>query len=482
MYYGTKLDSVVLKEFERISTEEGFVKLAEKKEEPASKNKYNVTDEDGEDEVDKAHPDGGTDIALSGSNWGKVETIVEQNNISQQIATSNPTGKLAYTLNVLFKLANAVDTDGLEKEDSKAFEMSAVIDEAINKIVATAKAMPANELDALKIRKKHAMDKINQIEIVKKSLEKAKESGDSNLINVLQQKINKLDMGRWNKVINDVDQKMATLESGASPTATNTGLGVETGQTKTKPKFINQQANTNEVRYFIREIAKNTDFLPEKFSKSVRLTGSFNQAVFYPLAILEKKKQVTLPQGWKNVFFGKKGPSAQETIDAAFPRLSNLVQDFKPGEGVVSAPMGIGPLAKEDIKTPGVSRREKGQDFKPGEGVVSAPMGIGPLAKEDIKTPGVSIREKGLARPTTKTGPKDWLARFRTPEVAILSWKKFKQINQYEKYKDMQTRRLNQDNVEDRYQQRMQARDEKRKEMGLEEEDRSPEAAFYGRG
>ena len=409
MYFGTKLESEVLREFEKISVEEGFVKLAEKEEVP-SKEKYNVTDETGEDEVKKAHPDGGNDIALSGSNWGKVETIVEQNNISQQIATSNPTGKLAYTLNVLFKLANAVDTDGLESEDNEAFEMSAVIDEAINKIVAVSKV---------------AFTKVDELELAiktnKQLADKAMKKYYDNMRGSDPAYVTKLrdEAHKQNRYVKNMEQELALLKGKeTAPIASNTSK-TEVGRARST--FINQQANTSEIRYFIREIARNTNLLPEKFFKTVRRTGPFNQAVFYPLAILEKKNQVTLPPGWKNVFFGKKGPSAQETIDAAFPRLSSLVEDFEPGEGVVSAPMGIGPLVKEDIKMP--------------------------------------KREKGLAR------TKDWLDEFRTPAMVKMDENEFEALLSAHKRWDIQQKGITEEKAARRDAERRVARERARQTL-----------------
>ncbi|GAG89322.1 unnamed protein product, partial [marine sediment metagenome] len=99
----------------------------------------------GEDEVKAAHPQGGSDICEARDNWGKVETIVEQHNINEGIATKNPTGKLAYVVKMLQKIATAVEEDGLEHKSAEAFQISEILDDAVNEIVSLAKKKKDDE-------------------------------------------------------------------------------------------------------------------------------------------------------------------------------------------------------------------------------------------------------------------------------------------------------------------------------------------------
>jgi len=143
MYYGINTESEVLKNFERIAKEEGLVKTAADYDGIEAKENYNVTSETGDGEVADAHPGGGTVVPFDmkpADNADRVETIVEQHKINEGIARQqSATAKVAYAVNLMIKLADAIEQDGLELEDNALFEVSNVLDEAINKVVATAR-------------------------------------------------------------------------------------------------------------------------------------------------------------------------------------------------------------------------------------------------------------------------------------------------------------------------------------------------------
>lgn len=76
---------------------------------------YDVTGETGEDLINKAHPGGGVVADASGSgDYGKVETILEEQKKNRDIAESVPTGKLAALMAHLVALADELDAAGFE--------------------------------------------------------------------------------------------------------------------------------------------------------------------------------------------------------------------------------------------------------------------------------------------------------------------------------------------------------------------------------
>lgn len=74
---------------------------------------YGVTPEKGEDLVNQAHPGGGTtpDVPAS-QDYGKVETIVEQQKTNRDIAERTPSGKMAALVQKLAGLAEHLDENG----------------------------------------------------------------------------------------------------------------------------------------------------------------------------------------------------------------------------------------------------------------------------------------------------------------------------------------------------------------------------------
>ena len=137
-YYGVQTQSEVFAELERIARKEGFVKEAADEKAESSKDKYSVTGGKGEDEINSAHPGGGTTAAEAQGDYGKVETLLEQHKVFEDIATKNSSGKLAYVVNVLQKIATAIEEEGLQSEDMNAFKVGKILDDAVDRLVSLA--------------------------------------------------------------------------------------------------------------------------------------------------------------------------------------------------------------------------------------------------------------------------------------------------------------------------------------------------------
>lgn len=181
-YYGVQTQSEVFAELERIAQKEGFVKnAADENSDQSSKGKYNVTGGKGEDEVNAAHPGGGSDCCEAQGDYGKVETLLEQHKVFEEVAGKNPTGKLAYVVNFLQKVATVIEEEGLQSKDPAAFKVGKVLDEAVEKLIVLAKKKKKDEDDEDKDdkkkdkKKKKGKGKKKELpEALKKAIEKKK--------------------------------------------------------------------------------------------------------------------------------------------------------------------------------------------------------------------------------------------------------------------------------------------------------------------
>ena len=100
---------------------------------------YHVHDEEGEDIIDFAHPDGGKKLDKSWDELGEVETIVERQKKIRQVVEKEPTGKLdAKTAAALIRIKVA---------DTPANDAKAMVDAAVDNInAATTMAVNSTQL------------------------------------------------------------------------------------------------------------------------------------------------------------------------------------------------------------------------------------------------------------------------------------------------------------------------------------------------
>jgi hypothetical protein len=100
---------------------------------------YHVHDEEGEDIIDFAHPDGGKKLDKSWDELGEIETIVERQKKIRQVVEKEPTGKLDAKIAAALMRIKTADTP---ENDAKA-----MVDAAVDNInAATTMAVNSTQL------------------------------------------------------------------------------------------------------------------------------------------------------------------------------------------------------------------------------------------------------------------------------------------------------------------------------------------------